>query len=68
MDGFQEEKQMKKERDILNLTSSEYREKVFKDKRHWRLVQAKLPFEEKIEALKRLQRIARGFRSLRENR
>jgi hypothetical protein len=66
MDGFQEEKQMKKERDILNLTSSEYREKVFEDKKQWRLEQAQLPFEEKIETLKRLLRIAREFRSLRE--
>ena len=52
----------------MSLKDPEYHKRFIEDKKRWRLERAKLPFEEKIEALKRLQRIARRFRSFRENR
>jgi len=51
---------------MKSLSDPEYWRRALEDKRKWRLKRARIPFEEKIEALKRLQRIAREFRALRE--
>lgn len=59
---------MRKDVRELSLKDPEYLQQVLEDKKRWRLERARIPFEEKIEALKRLQRIAREFRSLRKKK